>query len=158
MAAAVAASTMCCMEGRSLVSGAVLSAQGAATRGCGRRERVQYLNIRGEWGRVPIVGRVINTRSYLPSGRAMASLVSWLAVIAIQCLGEDGPFGVATTARRFIAAAGSCGRRCVATGRSCLSRPAGGGSLVEDLSDPFGADVGGVHPVQEVAQARDVVD
>ena len=27
----------------------------------------------GEWGRVTIVGRVINTRSYLPIGRAMAS-------------------------------------------------------------------------------------
>ena len=47
MAAAVAASTTCCMEGRSLVSGEVLSARGTATRGCGRRERVRYLNIRG---------------------------------------------------------------------------------------------------------------
>ena len=88
----------------------------------------------------------------------MASLIPGLAVVAIRCLGEGSPFGVATTARRFVAAAGSRGRRCVTTRRSCPGRPAGGGSLAEGLPDPFGAGGGGIRPVQEVTQAKDVVD
>ena len=116
-------------------------------------------NPRGEWRRVTIVfGRVIDARSHLPIVRAMASLMPWLAVVAIRCLGEGGPFRVATTARRFVAAAVSRGRRCVTTERSCPGRPAGGGSLAEGLPDPFGAGWGGTHPVQEVAQAKNIVD
>ena len=101
---------------------------------------------------------MIDARSHLPIVRAMVSLMPWLAVVAIRCLGEGGLFRVVTTARRFVAAAGSRGKRFVPTGRSCPGRPAGGGSLSEGLPDPFGAGWGGIRPVQEVAQAKDVVD
>ena len=116
-------------------------------------------NPRREWGRVTIVfGRVIGARNHLPSVRAIASLMPGLAVVAIRCLGEGGTFGVATTARRFVAAAGSRGRRCVTTIKSCPGRPAGGGSLAEGLPDPIGARWSSIRLVQEVAQAKDVVD
>ena len=136
------------------IGGGVIGARHCYARMRSPRAGTVPKHPRWEWGRVTIIfGRVIDARSHLPIVRAMVSLMPWLAVVAIRCLGEGGLFRVVTTARRFVAAAGSRGKRFV-----CPGRPAGGGSLSEGLPDPFGAGWGGIRPVQEVAQAKDVVD